>query len=504
LEVALSIDKLTKRYGATTALEAVSFLVGRGTTHAIIGENGAGKSTLIKALSGLQLPDSGSMTLRGQPYSPRALSDSRRAGVATAFQDLSLLSNLTVAENLLLPSLGRGRGLLHQKENERTASTVLAEFNLPHISPRQEVVSLSLADRQKLEIVRAISQAPQLLLLDEPSAALPDVEWLYNTLAQVDSAELTVLYISHRLNEIRDLCEAATVLRNGRVVDTVRIGDVDDSVIFGLMGGASEGHRDGARARHQTTGPPAIVVSDLKGHRVNGVSFSVHRGEIVGVAALEGQGQAETFRMLAGVGRPSSGTIAVDGKVVGLHSPAAAIRHGISFVPEERKTEGIFPGLSTLANVTITSLGKGSRAGLMRSKKERLATLGSAREVDLSQRYLNMDIEALSGGNQQKAVLARSLMKGATYLLLYDPSRGVDVGTKSSIYDLMERFVGPGDRAILWYSTDLAELTGVCDRILCFYKGSVVAEISGDESTVDTLLQGITGHRGSTEQETLT
>ncbi len=497
MNVALSIDKLTKRYGATTALDAVSFKVGQGTTHAIIGENGAGKSTLIKALSGLQVPDSGSMTLRGQRYSPRALSESRRAGVATAFQDLSLLSNLTVAENLLLPGLGRGRGLLRRKENERTAASVLAEFNIAHISPRQEVLSLSLADRQKLEIVRAISQAPQLLLLDEPSAALPDVEWLYNTLAQVHSADLTVLYISHRLNEIRDLCEAATVLRNGRVVDTVRIGDVDDSVIFALMGGASEGHRDGARTRRRTTDAPAIVVSDLQGHRVNGISFSVQRGEIVGVAALEGQGQAETFRMLAGVARPASGTVTVDGTVVGLHSPAAALRHGISFVPEERKTEGIFPGLSTLANVTITSLDKGSTAGLMGSRKERLATLASAREVDLSERYLDMDIEALSGGNQQKAVLARSLMKGATYLLLYDPSRGVDVGTKSSIYDLMGRFVGPGDRAILWYSTDLAELTGVCDRILCFYKGSVVAEISGDDSTVDTLLQAITGHRGA-------
>jgi ribose transport system ATP-binding protein len=354
---------------------------------------------------------------------------------------------------------------------------------------------LPLADKQKVEIVRAVSHRPKLLLLDEPSAALPDVEWLYRLLAKIRSEDLTVLYISHRLSEIRDLCQAATVLRNGRVIDTVQIASVDDAEVFAMMGGGKKGgYGARTRARHDVTGTPAVSARHLHGQSVADVSFTLHRGEILGVAALEGQGQAETFRMLAGASRPSSGQVDVGGKAVNLRSSPAALRHGISFVAEERKTEGIFPGLSTLANVTIGALGSVGTGGLIAGPKEQSLTRKWAKEVDLDERYLSMDIDALSGGNQQKAILARSLMRRSKYLLLYDPSRGVDVGTKATIYDLMERFVADGDGAILWYSTDLVELTGVCDRILCFYRGAVVAEFPGDGCTADRLVEAITGH----------
>jgi ribose transport system ATP-binding protein len=501
VEAALQLTGLSKRYGATKALDDVSFEVALGATHAIVGENGAGKSTLIRLLSGLQLPDAGSMRLNDEVYAPTSLADSRRAGVSTAFQDLSLLPNLTVAENLFLPGLGRHRPFVRRKENDEAAAAILDEYGLTHLKPRQQVESCSLADRQKLEIVRAISHRPRLLLLDEPSAALPDVEWLYGVLAKIASPELTILYISHRLAEIRDLCASATVLRNGRSVDTVRLADVDDNVVFRLMGGTTEGHGFHAGARDRVTGACVIAASGLRGNGVENLSFEVHRGEIVGVAALEGQGQAETFKMLAGVTRPAGGRVEVNGKAVTFRSPAAAVRRGISFVPEERKTEGIFPGLSTLANVTVSSLTKASTGGLIRPRKEYGESLEAAGEVDLPERYLPLDIDALSGGNQQKAILARSLMGQAKLLLLYDPSRGVDVGTKTSIYELMRAFVSGDGDAILWYSTDLAELTGVCDRILCFYKGAVVAEMPGEGSSVETLLQAITGH--GTAKETV-
>ena len=499
MDAALQLTGLSKRYGATKALDDVSFEVATGATHAIVGENGAGKSTLIRLLSGLQLPDTGTMRLDGEAYTPASLGDSRGAGVSTAFQDLSLLPNLTIAENLFLPELGRHRPFVRRKENEEAAAAILSEYGLTHLKPRQQVESCSLADRQKLEIVRAISHQPRLLLLDEPSAALPDVEWLYGVLAKVASPELTILYISHRLAEIRDLCASATVLRNGHSVDTVRLADVDDNVVFRLMGGTAEGHGSHAGARDRVAGASVIAVSGLRGHGVEDLSFEVHRGEIVGVAALEGQGQAETFKMLAGVTRPAGGRLEVDGKAVTFRSPAAAVRRGISFVPEERKTEGIFPGLSTLANVTVSSLKKASTGGLILPKKEYAESLGAANGVDLPERYLPLDIDALSGGNQQKAILARSLMGNASLLLLYDPSRGVDVGTKASIYELMRTFVSGDGDAILWYSTDLAELTGVCDRILCFYKGSVVAEMPGEGSSVESLLQAITGHGSAKE-----
>jgi ribose transport system ATP-binding protein len=483
VETVLQVEQLTKRYGATTALDRVTFAVTKGTTHAIVGENGAGKSTLIKSLSGLQVPDAGTMSLDGDLFAPGNLGESRRSGVSTAFQDLSLLSNLTVAENLSLPKLGRGRVFVRRKANEDVAAGLLAEFDLPTLSPVQKVGELSLAERQKLEIVRAVSHRPKLLLLDEPSAALPDVEWLYGLIEKINSPELTILYISHRLAEIRDLCQSATVLRNGGVVDTVRLSDVDDSVVFSLMGGASD-ERAKSKRTSRVAGAPAIRVSGLRGDTVR---------DVLGVAALEGQGQAETFRMLAGVSRPSGGTISVGGKSTRFTTPAGALRSGISFVAEERKAEGIMPGISTLANITISSLDKTRTFGLAAGPKEFQASLPFARKVDLDERYLRMDIDALSGGNQQKAILARSLMKGSKYLLLYDPSRGVDVGTKSSVYDMMEEFTEAGG-AVLWYSTDLSELVGICDRVICFYKGSVVSEAPGHQTNVKDLLQAITGH----------
>ncbi|MDP3967839.1 MAG: sugar ABC transporter ATP-binding protein [Nocardioides sp.] len=494
--LALELTGLSKAYGPTKALQDVSFNVVEGQTHAIIGENGAGKSTLIRALAGLERPDRGSIRIQGRAYAPRNLKDSRRAGVSTAFQDLSLLPNLTVAENLFLPRLGRGL-LVKRKDNEAAAREVLDKYRVGHISPNRTVDGLALADKQKLEIVRAISHQPKILLLDEPSAALPDVEWLYSLLADIRSSDLTILYISHRLAEIRDLCQTATVLRNGEVVDTVRVDEADDSRVFQMMGGATEGHGTEARQVRGVTGEPAIEVRNLSGQSIKDVNFTLQQGELLGVAALEGQGQGETFRILAGALKPAGGQVYVDDEAVTLNSTSAALRRGISFVAEERKTEGIFPGLSTLGNVTAGALRKVDRFGFLGGRREFASSVDVAREVDLNERYLRMDIDALSGGNQQKAVLARSLLQGSKYLLLYDPSRGVDVGTKGTIYGLMERFVNRGDHAVLWYSTDLAELSAVCDRILCFYRGSVVQELAGTDISVEALLAAITGHAGA-------
>jgi ribose transport system ATP-binding protein len=494
MNTVLKVEGLTKRYGATTALADVTFGVGRGTTHAIIGENGAGKSTLIKCLSGLVVPDEGAMTLDGEKFSPTSLVDSRKGGVSTAFQDLSLLSNLTVAENLFLPELGRGRTLVRRRENEQRAEQLLTDLGLSELSPRQNVSELSLAQRQKLEIVRAVSHRPKLLLLDEPSAALPDVDWLYGLIHNIRSPELTILYISHRLAEIRDLCKSATVLRNGSVVETVSLSDVDDNAVFSMMGGSSGTHAKTTRSR-RAAGAPAIRVEGLHGATARDVTFTLREGEILGVAALEGQGQTETFRMLAGASQIHGGSVSLGGRRARYRTPAGALRWGIGFVAEERKVEGIMPNLSTLANITISSLRRVAVGGIVAGSKELKAGAPFARKVELNDRYLPMDIDALSGGNQQKAILARCLMRGSKVLLLYDPSRGVDVGTKASIYDMMEDFTEVGG-SVLWYSTDLSELVGVCDRVLCFYRGAVVAEVAGHQTDTEQLLQAITGHVG--------
>ena len=313
-----------------------------------------------------------------------------------------------MAENLLLPKLGGGRSpFVRRKDNERAARVTLAEFGLAHISPSQEVGNLSLAERQKLEIARAISHKPRLLLLDEPTSALPDPEWLYGVLETVkrESPELTVLYISHRLNEIRDLCESATVLRNGEIVDTVSMADVDDAAVFSLMAGAHELRSLDTAASDRERGEkraPAITVTGLCGENVKDVSFTLREGEILGVAGLQGQGQREVFRILAGVEPGRSGKVEVGGVAARLSSPSKALARGISFVPEERKTEGILPGLSALANVSIASLRKVTALGFIVGKKEYAASLAPSSMIDLKPDYLRQDVDALSGGTSRR------------------------------------------------------------------------------------------------------
>jgi ribose transport system ATP-binding protein len=414
---------------------------------------------------------------------------------------------MTVAENLFLPQLRAGEDkslFVPRRTNERAAADVLAEFGLDYISPSREVGMLSLAERQKLEIARAINHKPQVLLLDEPTAALPDPEWLYAIIGALKSKspDLTILYISHRLNEIRDLCESITVLRNGKVVKTIPMKDADRGVVMSLMAGSHEmkGLEAGERRRAgRTAGTPAIKVNGLCGEKIADVSFTLHKGEILGVAGLGSQGQREVFRMLAGVIHPSAGSVEVNGKVVRLTSPSKALRRGVSFVPEDRKVEGILPGLRTLSNVSIASLAKATVLGFILGKKEHAASLAPSSAVDLSPEYLHKDVDALSGGNQQKAVVARSLMREARCLLLYDPSRGVDVGTKASLYEMMRRVTDEGV-AILWYSTDLQELTSVCDRIIAFYRGAIVAEMEGT-ATLESLMHAITGQHDATEAQ---
>ncbi len=490
----LEIADVRKQYGATIALNNVSFNVKRGAVHAIIGENGAGKSTLIKILSGLVQCDEGSILLDGRPFHPNTIVESRHAGVSTAFQELSLLTNLTVAENLALPNMRKkGNLLISKKENNEHARHVLQEFDLGHISPTQEVGTLTLAERQKLEITRALSHKPKMLLLDEPTAALPDPEWLFGILERFQTADLTILYISHRLNEIRRVCQHATILRNGTTIETVSLEGVSNREIFQMMLGDAQEVSVSARGEDLLFDQPGIEVKNLQGGKVQNVSFTLKKGEILGIAGLEGQGQSDLFKMLTGVEQVSGGTISVNGQVANITSPLKALRYGISFVPEERKTEGILPGHKTLANITLSSLSKAARYGLLRNKLERQTAEPHAKKVQMNPKFIEMNIESLSGGNQQKAIVARALMTGSKYLLLYDPARGVDVGTKQVFYEVIRSFCDEGG-SVLWYSTELSELLNVCDRCLVFYKGSIVSDVPKEQATLETLLSAATGH----------
>jgi ribose transport system ATP-binding protein len=491
----LQVEGVGRSYGATVALRRVTLDLRRGEVHALLGENGAGKSTLVKILSGIVQPDLGTMRLDGRRYAPHSLLDARGHGVSTAFQELSLLPNLTVATNLSLPYQRKGAaGLASRRLNESHAAEVLAACDAADIAADALVSDLSLAEKQRVEIVRAVSHRPRLLILDEPTAALAEPEWLFRMVERLAASGVAVLYISHRLAEVRRLCRRGTVLRNGQSIGTVELAGARDVDIFRMMVGrsAEEVTRRPPTAAHREA-QEALMLHDVSGPGVHGVSLSLNRGEILGVAALEGQGQRELFRMISGAAPILGGTVAVDARPVQFASPLQALRAGIGFVPEERKTEGIFLGLTTASNISLPILGRLLQFGMIDRWRERAEVAGAAQQVDLASRYIGMRISALSGGNQQKALIARVLLSGARILVLFDPTRGVDVGTKEVIYGVVRAFAAQGG-SVLLYSTELSELVHLADRCLALYRGRIAGAVAGRDLTEERLVSLATGH----------
>lgn len=496
-EVALAVRDVTKSYGATVALAGMSLDLRAGEIHAILGENGAGKSTLVKILSGVVSPDQGEVRLGGERFAPDSILEARGKGISTGFQELSLLPNLSVAENLLLPHLGRGfAGLNSRRRTWDAAGDVLARFDATDIDLAKPVRNLSLAEKQRIEIVRALSHARRVLVLDEPSASLADTTWLFEQVRKQAQAGVGVLYISHRLGEVRSLCSRGTILRNGRSIDTVDLSGVSDDEIFQMMVGRSPDTAFPERHPANVSTTPLVELCDVDAGQIKDASLKVHSGEIVGVAALEGQGQRDLFHVIAGLTPADRGEIRIAGDTVQLNSRRAAMEvgPGIAFVPEERKVEGIFSGLRTAGNIAISTIGACSRFGFVNHAIEQASVADSAEKVELQSRYLGFRISELSGGNQQKAVIARALQSGAQILVLFDPTRGVDVGTKQAVYKVVREFADRGG-AVLIYSSELPELVHLCDRCGVVYGGRLTEEFTGSEITEQGLIAGVVGHR---------
>lgn len=487
---------VSKSYGATVALEHADIALKAGEVHALLGENGAGKSTLVRIFTGAVIPDRGEMRLHGETYAPRSIIEARKCEVATAFQELSLVPNLSVAQNFLLPALaGRGSPLISHRHVMARGAEILERHGLLRIDPAARVGDLPLAERQRIEIARAIENAGRVLILDEPTASLAETDWLFEQIGKARARGVAILYISHRLAEVREICSSATVLRNGRSIGTVGLASAGDGDIFEMMVGHRVEHARRPVRVADPTSAPRLAVENLAGHGLRGVSLHLGAGEILGVAALEGQGQRGLFRLLAGLETPADGVIRVDGTVATYRSPRAALRcgSGISYLPEERKTEGILAGLSAATNVVLPLLPRVGRAGFIGRRDEEKAAQPSADQVALNPRYLGFAIGDLSGGNQQKALMARTLATGARTLLLFDPTRGVDVGTKESIYAAIRAFAERGG-SVLFYSSELPEIVQLADRCLVLYGGQVFRELQGDNIAEQTLVAAMIGH----------
>ncbi len=478
---AIAAEGVRKSYGSTVALDGVGLNVPAGSVHALLGENGAGKSTMVKLLSGLIRADAGRITIFGQAAELHSPRDAHGLGVQTAFQELTLVPDLTVWENVLLPYQPTGfAGLLRARRGEAMVAELLARLGIGGVSPRQVVRDLDLPVRQKIEIARTLLRKPRILLLDEPTSALSvgDIEWLAAIVAAEKRRGTTVVFISHRMPEVRLFCDALSVLRNGRNVGTYDVDAVSDHEVVELIIGRSLSATFPPKPEPQAGAPAVLSVAGLSVGRLQGASFDLRPGEILGLAGLQGMGQLELFLALFGDIATTGGSIRVDGRPVTLHAPsdAVAAKIGFALVPEDRKTEGLFLRLDGRRNATMPVIDRFTRAGLVDGGAEQAAVVGALKRVQVDERALYTRAGAFSGGNQQKLVLAKWILAGSRVLLLFDPTRGVDVGTKHEIYVLINDYARAGG-AVLLYSTELEEVIHLSHRVLVVYGGRIVREL---------------------------
>jgi len=479
----LSMRHITKRFFGTVVLDDVSLDCLPAEVHAIVGENGAGKSTLMKIIGGEYRPDEGTVLLDGEPVRLQQPRQALDLGISMIHQEFTLLPHRNVAENVMLgrePRRGRWRRGVDRRSMEVTTAGLLAELGLDAISPKTLVRQLSVAQQQGVEIAKALSYRPRILVMDEPTAALTPAEVgaLFARIRILVARGLTVLYISHRLTEIFDLAHRVTVLKDGRRVDTLDVADTSADDLVPLMVGRAG--LAGLAVRHAdpaTIGPVRLSVRDGAAPGLHGIDLDVRAGEIVGVAGLDGSGRTELAHALAGAAPLRSGAIEVDGRRRRLGSPRAAIRAGIGSLTADRKSEGLVLPLSAADNSLLTV-----RAfGRVRRSANRALLTGLAGQVGLSVDALRRDVRVLSGGNQQKVVLAKWLVARAGIYVFDEPTRGIDVGAKAVIHRLM-RDLADGGAAILMISSDLPEVIGVSDRIVVMCAGGIAGELPADAS----------------------
>jgi len=474
----LRLQGISKHFGGLRALDDVTFSVRRGEVHAIVGENGAGKSTLMKILAGVERADAGRVLLGGKVVEISSPDAARRHGVAIVFQELSLFPDLTVAANICMGRERRGRlGLLDEPAMAEASRGVLASMGAG-VSPGARVASLSVGQRQMVEIARALAAEARVVILDEPNSALNAAESgrLFELLGRLREQGTTILYVSHRLDEVFALADRITVLRDGKHQGTWKTAATDVSQVVKAMIGRTLEESFPERRQNATPGEPLMEVQTLaRGARFGPVTFSLRAGEVLGVAGLEGSGVDTLFQLLFGLERPSSGEVRFRGSPRSL-SPPRATEIGIGLIPRSRREDGLVMAWPIRKNATLNILDDlRSRFGLLDRGRERAAAAELVQRFGVTTDSIEKSVALLSGGNQQKVVLAKWLAAKPRVLLLHDPTRGVDVGAKAEVYRLIAELAGQG-MGLLLTSSEIEETLGMSDRILVFSKGRIVRE----------------------------
>jgi len=493
----LEMLHITKTYPGVVALNDVTFTAYRGEVHCLVGENGAGKSTLIKILAGAIQADSGQILLNGRPVVISNPHQAQRLGLSFIFQELNVVDQLTVAGNITLGQERHRLGWLNRRAEEDFARAHLEPLGVA-IDPRRRVRDLSVAEKQMVEIARALSFDASIIVMDEPSAPLTEheLEKLFEIIGVLKRRGVTVIYISHRLAEIFDIGDRVTVLRDGRHVGTMNVKDSTREQLVKLMVGRDL--KETFVRSPRTMGKEVLTLRHVSwGNRLKDISFSVREGEIVGVAGLVGAGRTELARLIFGATQPDAGEIVINGSVARITSPRAAIRHGIGLVPEERRTQGIVGALSVQENISMAAPRLVSTLGLI--SRERDARL-ARRFIDglrIKTPSLMQKVRNLSGGNQQKTVIAKWLATNSKVLLMDEPTRGIDVGAKAEIFAIMDDLARRG-HAVLMFSSELEEILGMSDTILVMHRGRIAARLPREQATQELIMHYATGGGEST------
>lgn len=487
----LEVANVGKRFGGVTALRSAQLRVRAGEVHALMGENGAGKSTLARIVAGAVRADSGSFLLDGQPAAIATPLDAQRLGIAIIHQELDLFPNLTAGENMVVGNLFFREGPMARfRRMEAFCRPFLEQVGLTG-GAGELAGSLSIAQRQLLAIARALSMNARLLLMDEPTSSLFDdgVERLFGLIRGLRSRGVSVVYVSHKMDEIFRVCDRVTVLRDGQTVGTREVASTHAAELIRMMVGRELGAAAGPRKA--VRGEPVLVVEGLRTGRLRDVSFTLRRGEVLGVAGLVGAGRSELGAALFGLGRITGGTIRLHGAAFQARSPREAMRRGIGLVPEDRRLAGLMMSMSVRENGTLAALGRLAWLGFIRGRRESGALQPVARQLALQCPSLDTCVGDLSGGNQQKVLLARWLLLQPEVLFLDDPTRGIDVAAKRDIYRIVAELAEAG-KAVILVSSELPELLGCCDRILVLREGRVTAIYDAAEATQEKIMASAT------------
>ncbi len=495
----VELVNISKSFRGVHALRDVTFSVAPGEIHALVGENGAGKSTLMKILSGAYQKDTGSIRIDGKPVEIRSPHEGRERGIGIIYQEFMLAKDLTVAESLFLGDLGSHRGIIRWGEMYRKAEELIRSVGFD-INPRLKIRDLSVAYQQMVEITKAFAGEVKILVLDEPTAVLApqETEQLFAVMNRLKSQGISLILITHRLEEVFQVADRITVLKDGEVVGTVNKHDVTKDDIIQMMIGRKLSTM--FPPRDVPIGDEVLTVRGLSAeNNVSGVSFSVRKGEVLGLAGLVGSGRTDVVRAIFGADRMKSGTVELRGKPVAIKAASAAVSLGIGLVPEDRKQQGVILPMTIRANTTLPSLAKVTGLfGIFKARLERSIVSDLIARLSIKTSGMNQDVADLSGGNQQKVALAKWLSKESDVLILDEPTRGVDVGAKVEIYHVINALAAQGI-AIIMISSEMMEVIGMSDRVMVMARGKVAGFLEGDDITEENILRMSIGQADSVQ-----